>query len=340
MQRLLRQTSLCAMYHRARDELTKGGAMGSERGVRSPVTVFRAAARAAVPAVLASALGIACAGPARSQDTKDGVFRSASARSVEKTIQHEGIRHSQNLPDWSGVWAQVGNTVFDDATVQPPGGSANRHGTREYPPFTAAWERTYESNLKRVAEDEFPDPITNCGVPVGFPRIFNLPDVYEFVVRPEQTWILTENGPNVLRIYTDGRLHPQAKDLWLTYSGDSVGYWDRDTLVFSTIAVKNEGTILDRTGLTLSNDMTAVTRIRKVAKDRIELDMVLEDPVALKQPWRVKMQYRKLPAGTRVYDYACAENNRNPVTGNGLTITLGPNGKPLTRSGTEDKGDK
>jgi hypothetical protein len=30
----------------------------------------------------------------------------------------------------------------------------------------------------------------------------NLPDVYEFAVTPQATYILTENGPNIVRIYT------------------------------------------------------------------------------------------------------------------------------------------
>jgi hypothetical protein len=239
------------------------------------------------------------------------------------------------LPDWSGVWAETGNTVFDHASVVPAGGSANDAGTREYPPLTDSWESVYASNLARVADGLFPDPITNCGVPVGFPRIFNLPDVYEFVVRPEQTWILTENGPNVMRIYTDGRTHPAPEDLWGTFTGDSVGYWDEGTLVFSTIAVKNEGTILDRTGLTMSDEMTAMTRMRKVEDDLIELEMTIEDPIALTEPWHVTMRYERLPEGVRVYDYACAENNRNPVTQAGQTITLGPDGEPLDFLGEE-----
>ena len=31
-----------------------------------------------------------------------------------------GAQHAE-LPDWSGVWGPTANTVFDHATVQPPG---------------------------------------------------------------------------------------------------------------------------------------------------------------------------------------------------------------------------
>ena len=59
--------------------------------------------------------------------------------------------------------------------------------------------------------------------------------------------------------------------------------------------------------------------------------IVVEDAKALKAPWKVTKQYRKLPAGTWAWDYGCAENNRNPISGSGKTLTLGPNGKPLDK---------
>ena len=162
----------------------------------------------------------------------------------------------------------------------------------------------------------------------------NVPDVYEFAITPQGVWILTENGPNILRIYTDGRNHPKAEDLWPTYSGDSVGRWEGDTLVFDTVALRGwseKDAILDRTGLVLSDQMHVVTRMRKIDDNTLEAQMVLTDPKALTQPWNVAKRYRKLPAGTRAYDYACAENNRNPISESGQTLTLGPDGKPIDR---------
>jgi hypothetical protein len=164
----------------------------------------------------------------------------------------------------------------------------------------------------------------------------NLPDMYEFVVRPEQTWILTENGPNVLRIYTDGREHPAPEDRWPTYTGDSVGHWEGDTLVFTTLSIKHSqwptlgDTVLDRTGLVLSDAARVTTRLRRLDEQNMEARMVIEDPKALTAPWNVTKTYRRQPTGTRVYDYGCAENNRNPVdTDTGQTLILGPGGEKL-----------
>jgi hypothetical protein len=240
---------------------------------------------------------------------------------------------AQTLPDWSGVWAMVGGTVFDRATASGEGGALSR-GLREKPPYNAEWEAIYQRNLKLRDANQLPDPINTCGTPAGFPRVMNLPDMYEFVVRPEQVWILTENGPNVLRIYTDGRPHPGPDDRWPTYTGDSVGKWEGDTLVFTTLSTKHskwptEGdTVLDRTGLVLSDAAHVTTRLRRVDANTMEARMVIEDKKALTGPWNVTKTYRKQPPGTRVYDYGCAENNRNPVdSSTGKTLILGPEGE-------------
>ena len=155
----------------------------------------------------------------------------------------------------------------------------------------------------------------------------NLPDVYEFAVRPEQTWIIGENGPNIIRIYTDGRQHPPAEDLWPTYSGDSVGHWEGDTLVFDTISTQGlahrQRRDPRRTGLILSEKLHTVTRMRKIDENNDRSADDARGREGADEPWMVTKRYRKAPAGTRAYDYACAENNRNPTTDSGQHADAG-----------------
>jgi hypothetical protein len=242
--------------------------------------------------------------------------------------------HTAAVPDWSGIWQMVGPTVFDRSTVQPQTGRAGEPGVREAPPYNDAWEAIYRKNIEQVRQGKFPDPVSTCGTPHGFPRIMNVPDVYEFAVTPSATYILAENGPGILRVYTDGRKFPPADERWATYTGASIGHWEGDTLVFETISLKGSAdgdVIVDRTGIVLSNESHATTRLRKIDDKTIEAQMVIEDPKALKAPWRVTKQYRKQAAGTWAWDYACAENNRNPISSSGKTLTLGPDGKPIDK---------
>ena len=212
------------------------------------------------------------------------------------------------LPDWGGIWGMQGNTVFDRASVQPPTGRAGEPGVREFPPYNDEWEARYRRNIELVRQGRFPDPVSTCGTLHGFPRIMNVPDVYEFAVTPNATYIIAENGPNVLRIYTDGRKHPSADELWPTYNGASVGRWEGDTLVFTTISLKgskDEDVIVDRTGLVLSDASRATTRMRKIDDKTIEAQITIEDPKALKAPWMVTKRYvragaRHLGLGLRV----------------------------------------
>ena len=250
------------------------------------------------------------------------------------TVDAARAQGAAALPDWSGVWAMQGPTVFDGATVRPPDGRTGQPGVREFPPYTEEWEAIYRRNIELVREGTFPDPISVCGVPHGFPRIMNVPDVYEFAVTRDAVYILAENGPGILRIYTDGRGHPPAEELWPTYTGASIGRWEGDTLVFSTISLKGASgndVIVDRTGLVLSDASRATTRMRKVDDSTIEAQMTIEDDKALTRPWQVTKRYLKQPPGTWAWDYSCGENNRNPVSASGKTLTLGPDGKPLDR---------
>lgn len=140
------------------------------------------------------------------------------------------------LPDWTGVWTMQGGTIFDRATQTGEGGSITP-GVREHPPYNAEWEAKYMEHLALRDAGRYPDTQSTCGIPAGFPRIFNLPDAYEFVVRPDIFYIVAENGPNTMRVYTDGRPLPAKEDTWGTYTGVSVGHWEGDTLVWTTIGL-------------------------------------------------------------------------------------------------------
>lgn len=241
---------------------------------------------------------------------------------------------ADELPDWSGVWQRVeGNGgIFDPSTVEPKDGRAGSPGVRQYPPLTDAWEARYVATLALVAKDRVPDPISKCGTPAGYPRLLALPDVYEFIVRPETTWIITENGPNIMRIYTDGREHPPADELWPTFTGDSVGSWRDGVLTFTTISMIGDAhTILDRSGLTLSGEATVATRMYLTDEGLLRAELTIDDPQALQEPWNVTRHFKQMPKGTKAYDYACAENNRNPITNAGQTLTLDTEGNVIDK---------
>ena len=91
--------------------------------------------------------------------------------------------------------------------------------------------------------------------------------------------------------------------------------------------------MIDRTGLILSDAAHVVTRMHIAEGDVMVVEMTIEDAKALTAPWVVTKRFNRQPAGTRVYDYACNENNRNPIDpATGWTYTIGPDGKIMDQS--------
>jgi len=255
-------------------------------------------------------------------------------------------RDFDSLPDWSGTWARDCGTVFDRGTWTLNGEPADpcdseagvtSPGTRAHPPYNAAWEAIYQEHLDLRDQGRFPDPLTRC-IAHGFPRIFNANWPVEFVVRPEQVWVLAEHTRSTLRIFTDGS--PQPEVLWHNLFGYSTGHWEGDTLVFTTVGLKgwrDRDSVLDRSGLVLSDESHATTRIHRTRElnpegemqDLLLVEITLEDPQALTEPWVVEKRFWKLPEGTRILDYECNENNRAIVTDDGQSLLLGADGEVI-----------
>ena len=253
-----------------------------------------------------------------------------------------------NLPDWSGTWSRRGGTVFDrsswtlngmPASPTDPGAAVDDINTRAHPPYTPEYEAIYAQHLALRDKGQFPDPLTSC-IAHGFPRIFNALAPVEFVVRPEQVWILAEHTRATMRIFTDGSALPPAEQRWHNLFGYSVGHWEGDTLVFTTVALKgwrDHDNVLDRSGLVLSDQASAITRIRRVQEagrngeleDLLLVQMTLEDPLALTRPWVVEKRFYKDPPGTRIFDYECNENNRAVVDDQGRSLILDADGNAI-----------
>jgi hypothetical protein len=222
------------------------------------------------------------------------------------------------LPDWTGVWQSTGS-LFDQTRGDT---DANAQHVRDYPPYKPAWEARYEKFLNDVTwQGKVIDPLTLC-YPPGFPRLAAVPFGIQFVVRPEQTWIVYERNP-VRFIFTDGRQHPSEDDLFPSWEGHSVGHWEGDTLVVDTIGLKG-GTLVDRTGLTFSDQLHITERIRRISMNQMEDVLTLDDPVSLTKPWTVRRIYNRVQsAHPDMGNIACAESQRNPIVNGENTVVLG-----------------
>ena len=75
--------------------------------------------------------------------------------------------------------------------------------------LTPPFEKQLREKLDRVNRGIEFDPLSNCE-PAGMPRWMVEPFLREFVVTPQQTYLINEMQNEMRRVYTDGRDHPSA----------------------------------------------------------------------------------------------------------------------------------
>jgi hypothetical protein len=141
-------------------------------------------------------------------------------------------------------------------------------------------------------------------LPPGLPRIYIQPFALEFVHTSGRVIEYFEFDHHVRQIFTDGRQHP--KDLELTWMGDSIGWYEGDTLVVDTVGL-NDKTWIDRGGLPHSDQLHVVERIRRPTHDTLEIKINIDDPKAYKQSWTGYRNY-KLEPTWNIKEFICADN--------------------------------
>lgn len=104
---------------------------------------------------------------------------------------------------------------------------------------------------------------------------------------------------------TDRTRPHEAVRPWM---GDSVGWWEDETLVIETTNLHPMGLVSSLTGGFAHGPKTRIIeRLTRTAKDRILYEFSVEDPDYFTTPWRAEMPMRA--ATGPIYEYACHEGN-------------------------------
>jgi hypothetical protein len=213
-----------------------------------------------------------------------------------------------------GAWEEANSGLGVGGTGKDPKAAANISPTaaepgREPAPYQEwAAKKVLESFNKRGIDD----PAAFC-LPPGLPRmaILGLFPV-QIVQTPKQIIILYEymNAFRVIPVVADASKVKHPDDMIPTYLGDSVAYWQGNTLIVDMIGF-NDKTWLTATGTLHSDQLHMTERYTRVSKDQINYEADIVDPKVLTKPWVVKSTMM-LREGTRVQEYICAENNLDP----------------------------
>ena len=209
------------------------------------------------------------------------------------------------LPDWRGLWMPAIGRVG---------------GTQ--PKLIGEALKTWDAHQARLKADpryEVPETTDNCE-PDGMPSLMTFPYNLEFLFTPGKVTIVQEALMQVRRIFTDGRPLPARDVLDPNYFGYSVGRWEGETLVVTTIGTK-PGQRLGIAGITNSDQLTITERIYLDPKDRnlLHLDFTFEDPKVLAEPWQRTHTFRRDRTWEQI-EYICAQNNRHLIDAQGQTV--------------------
>ena len=218
------------------------------------------------------------------------------------------------LPDWTGIWVAEGlEPGIDGFSMSRP----SRLFAADAPWNEAALDKL-RAALAANPEGQVP-PADGW----GFPLMMDGAPPLQFVITPEETLIFNTYR-DLRHVYTDGRPHPSAEDRWATTWGSSVGRWEADTLSIDTVSVREPDRYI---GIAppLSDQAHYTERLRRVAPDRIEGEMTIEDPVTLAQPWVVKLTYKRADG----FDRLIHDSFFNDRTGfDGDFYTIEPSAEP------------
>ncbi len=202
--------------------------------------------------------------------------------------------------DLSGVWTRIRpEGVFRSGSTWTP-----------EPPKLTEWGQaklatSKDSNAGGFSLGETNDPVLTRCYPPGVPRIYFHPYPFEVVYTARETIMLYEYDHTIRRVYTDGR--PNPEDPVMLWLGNSVGHWEDDTTFVVTTVGIEERTWLDRSGYQHSDQLRVTEVFRRIDNLNLELDITMEDPVALTEPWVAEtLYYRLAPPHWELSEISCS----------------------------------
>jgi hypothetical protein len=288
-----------------------------------------------------------------------GKLVAALASSAILAWPGEAKENVGSLPDFSGFWARMtfgpepppsGPGPLVNLMHRPDGASDGNKLVGDYNnPILkpAAAEQVRRQGEVSMTGEPFPDPSNQCA-PQSPPYILRQQEI-QLLQRPDQVTILYMLDHHVRHVLMNAR-HPAP--VTPSWSGDSVGHYEGDTLVVDTVGIKvGPVTMSDQYGSPQSEALHLVERYRlvdyetaKKAADQnekeygradgaigngvfvdfddrgkgLQLQFTVEDAKFFTTPWSASVTYRR--AGSPWQEQVCAENIREYYAGKDTQI--------------------
>lgn len=220
----------------------------------------------------------------------------------------------QAEPDITGVWERDPFPFGDDdeTKLTPPPGE----GPNLKEPYASQWKALQEKRQALLkAGTPLVDASTQC-LPEGTPGIMEAIYPIQILQNPGQITVLAELFMQTRRIYLNAPF-PAPDDLPPSYYGFSSAHWEGDTLVVTTRGVQESVKFYD---IPHSDAMTVIEHYRLIGPDKLRIDVSVEDPEYLVEPYKFAWEYKRNRA-YRIPEYVC--DHRLDVINPDGTVSFG-----------------
>ena len=267
--------------------------------------------------------GVPARGTSRQALARSVVHKASGKRLFESPATRPTASRSAPAPRWpdgrvrlgpapgqKGYWGSPSARALIESTNSPvrlndDGLLMNLADADRVAPMHPWAKALYLHRQRTLLKD---DPIARC-MPPGGPRQFQMPNGVQFIEQPEVGRVLVLMGGgnrNWRVIYTDGRPQGQAAEVVLTYYGNSVGRWEKDSLVVDSIGY-NERFWFTSGGLPHTEALHLVERFSRPDMNTLRYEVTVEDPRTYTRPWTGGWTLQWVP-GEDIQEYFCEEN--------------------------------
>jgi hypothetical protein len=214
------------------------------------------------------------------------VANAESRSSAGSADHHAGT--SMTEPDITGVWELYPDPFGggEDTIIEL---TAPEGGPKLKEPYATQWKNRVErreAGLK--AGKPMADRSTLC-LPEGMPLIMGAIFPIQILQNPGQVTVLAEFLTQTRRIHMEKAM-PALEDIPPYYYGYSVGRWEGDTLVVTTLGIREDTEFYD---IPHSREMKITERIRLTKPGFLENRITIEDPAILAEPYRFTFGYKR-----------------------------------------------
>ena len=189
----------------------------------------------------------------------------------------ENLRKQRPAPpfDLTGTWFVDLSEGFANFRFGPP-----------YPEFIGQAKADFEEGQRMSAQRlPYRDAIGQC-FPAGIPMIMTRVWPIAMVQLPTVIMMVSNFNNSFRQIFLDGRDYSNPDTIIYTYNGESIGHWEKDTLVVNTRYIETYNHYID-TGIPISEEFRMQERMRLLENGEVlEIEHVMTDPVNWVGEWR------------------------------------------------------